>query len=278
MPQGHVPELISLSERPTLRTYVPALAGSRELAWSIACNDLQTRHGGLALGWLWNLLDPLLMLGVYWLVFGVLLAGRRPEHFLAFLAVGIFLFRFVQTTVENGAASIRANEGMIRQVRFPRATLPLAETLRNALTLYWQLPVIALIVGATVGRLSLGWAVLAAAIIPLAAMFSLGAALLLARLVHHLADIAKLLPYVFRILFYSSGILFPLDALLGDSAARDWFALNPIYAFVALSRHFTVAPLGSTGLLWASVLTWTSASLIIGLRFFIAAEHRYGRG
>ena len=83
--------LQSLTVRPNLTRYVADLFRSRSLAISVARNDLASRHGTAALGWVWNLLDPLLMLGVYWLVFGVLLAGRRPDNFLAFLAVGIFL-------------------------------------------------------------------------------------------------------------------------------------------------------------------------------------------
>jgi teichoic acid transport system permease protein len=270
--------LINLSDRPTLRTYIPALVRDRHLAYSIARNDLRTRHGGLALGWLWNLLDPLLMLGVYWLVFGVLLAGRRPEHFLAFLAVGIFLFRFVQATVESGSNSIRANLDMIRQVRFVRATLPLSEMLRNLLTLYWQFPVVLVIVLVTFGRIRLSWVALLLILVPLASLFAFGGALLFARAGHHLADIQKLLPYAFRILFYASGILFPIDVLMSGNPLQPWLTVNPIYAFVTLARHLALEPLPATGTLWVSVVVWTLASVWSGLILFIRAETRYGRG
>jgi teichoic acid transport system permease protein len=270
--------LISLSERPTLRTYLPLLARNRQLAWSIARNDLRSRHGGLVLGWLWNLLDPLMMLGVYWLVFGVLLAGRRPEHFLAFLAVGIFLFRFTQSSVVGGAEAIQKNVGMIRQVRFARATLPLAEVLRNLLTLYWQLPIIVTIVLLTFGRFRSGWLILLLVLIPMLALFAFGGALLFARLAHGLADVTNFLPYAFRILFYASGILFPIDTILADSPLRDWLPVNPLYSFITLARHLTLAPVAETAVLWISVTAWTAVSITLGLRLFIAAEHRYGRG
>jgi teichoic acid transport system permease protein len=273
-----IPALISLSEPLTVRAYVPALIRSRELALSIARNDLRTRHGGLVLGWLWNLLDPLLMLGVYWLVFGFLLGGRRPENFVAFLAVGIFLFNFVQSTVTSGADSIQRNSGMIRQVSFTRAALPLSEMLRNLLVLAWQLPVVAVIVLLTYGRLRPGWVALLLILLPLIAMFGLGGALLFARLEHHLTDVLKVLPYLFRLLFYGSGVLFPIDTALEGSPLQDWLAINPIYAFVTLARDLTLEPNAMAGRLWSSVLIWTTISLAVGMKAFVGAEHRYGRG
>lgn len=273
-----LPNLISLNVPVKLRNYVPELLASRELAYSVARNDLRSRNGGLILGWTWNILDPLLMLGVYWMVFGVLLAGRRPENFLAFLAVGIFLFRFAQSTITNGANAIRRNVGMIRQVRFPRAALPLAEVLRNFLTLYRQLPVVAVIVLASQGRLISGWVSALVLVLPMLAIFSLGGALAFARLTHAISDATKLLPYIFRVLFYTSGVLFPIDAVLQGHPLLPLLPLNPFYAFVTLARHLTLSPLESAGILWLSVTVWTICSIGFGLKVFVNAEHRYGRG
>jgi teichoic acid transport system permease protein len=58
---------------PTLRHYARSVWDGRSLSWAIARSDLQSRHGSTLLGWMWNLLDPLLMMGVYWLIFGLLL-------------------------------------------------------------------------------------------------------------------------------------------------------------------------------------------------------------
>jgi teichoic acid transport system permease protein len=270
--------LMSLSGPVKLREYIPQLLGSRELAYSVASNDLRNRNGSFALGWLWNILDPLLMLAVYGLVFGVLLAGRRPENFVAFLAIGIFLFRFVQSTVTNGANALRKSVGMIRQVRFPRAVLPLAETLRNLLTLFWQMPVVAIIVVASLGRISTGWVPFLVLLVPLLAVFSLGGALALARVNHAVSDATKFFPYAFRILFYTSGVLFPISAVLEGHPLLPWLPINPIYSFISLGRHLTLAPIDGALTLWLSVSIWSVVAITLGMRVFVAAEHRYGRG
>jgi len=270
--------MLRLDVRPRPLAYLRDLLRARELIVAIARNNVRTRHGTLALGWAWNLLDPLLMLGVYWLVFGSLLAGRRPEDFLAFLAVGIFLFRFVQSTVIAGASSIGRNLGMLRQMRFPRAVLPASAMLENAIVLVLQLPVVAGIVIVTSGRFRAGWITILVVVIPLLAVFALGGALLLARVAHRIIDVVQVLPYAFRILFYGSGVLFPIDAILAGHPLERWLPLNPLYAFLTLGRHLAITPRDDAAILWTSVSAWTLLSITFGLLAFLRAEHRYGRG
>lgn len=270
--------LITLDARPTMIGYLGSLLRARELTTSIVRNDLWSRHSTLVLGWVWNVLDPLLMAAVYWAIFGLILAGRRPENFLAFVTVAMFLFRFMQDSMIGGANTLHRSVGMIRNVRFPRAVLPLAEVLRNLVTLYWQLPVVAIIVVATFGQLRPGWVTFLGVLIPLAGLFALGGAMLFARIAAAFADITRFLPYVFRIAFYASGVLFPIDAFLTDHPLGPWLPLNPFYAFITLARHLTLRPVAGTGALWISVLVWTLVLCGVGLRAFIGGERHYGRG
>jgi len=250
----------------------------RDLAVVIARNDLRARHGSLTLGWAWNLLDPMLLMGVYWLIFGLLLAGRRPENFLAFLAVGMFLFRFIQGAVENGAASIQRHLTMVQQVKFPRALLPLSEVVRHVLTLGWQLPVMLAIVTITTRAFRVsGWLLFIVLLSPLAAMFALGLALVFSRVSEQLRDVTRLLPYVFRILFYASGVLFPLDVLLKGHPLEPYLILNPLYVFVELARHLTLVPRPNAPLLWLLAASWAVVSLLFGMTVFRRFEHRFAR-
>jgi teichoic acid transport system permease protein len=262
-----------------LPAYLREVWRRRDLAMSIARNDQRARHGTLTLGWVWNILDPLLLMGVYWLVFGLLLGGRRPDNFLAFLAVGMFLFRFVQGAVESGAESIQRHLPMVQQVRFPRALLPLSEVIRHAMTLAWQLPVMLAIVLVTTRTFRFsGWLLFFILLMPLAAMLALGLALLLSRVVAQLRDVMRLLPYLFRILFYGSGVLFPLDMLLKDHPLEPYLILNPLYVLVELARHLTLAPRADAPLLWVLAVAWAAGGLTIGLLVFRKFEHRLGRG
>ena len=274
------PRLRRVDSPPRLLEYVRSVWRQRAFAISIAKNDLRSQNGGLLLGWWWNLLDPLFLMGVYWLVFGLLLAGRRPENFLSFLAVGIFLFRFSQRSVVQGAKAIVSNAAMIRQLRFARALLPLSDVIRNSYQLRWQIPVMATIVLLDARTLRPGWIVLLFVLVPALVAFSFGLALMFARLSDAIHDVGRVIPYLFRVAFYSSGVLFPLDVLLEAHPAEPYLALNPFYAFVALGRHLVLMPVptGESAILWVSVACWSTLVLVGGIAFFLRAERRYGRG
>lgn len=262
---------------PRLVPYIGELWRHRELAVLLATSEFRARHRGTVLGAGWNLLTPLLLLGTYWLVFGIVLAGRRPENFLAFLAVGIFLFRFIQRSVQDAATSMVKGKGLVRSVHFPRAVLPLADVIRNALGYLWELPIVLLIVVLTSGAAQPGWIVFLGAVVPLATLFTAGVALLFARVGSVFLDVKQLTPLLFRILFYLSGILFPIQAFVSEHPLLIYLPLNPIYAFVTLARHYTLAPQPQLALIWTSAIVWTVFAAIVGVVFFSRAEYRYSR-
>jgi len=269
--------LRTVGRAPRPVAYVRELHEHRELVLMLAMNEFRVRHRGTVLGAGWNLLTPLLLLGTYWLVFGIVLAGRRPENFLAFLAVGIFLFRFIQRSMQDAATSLTKGKGLIRAIHFPRAVLPLADVIRNALSYLWELPVVLLIVVVTAGRPRAGWFVFLGAIVPLAMIFTTGVALLFARAGSVFLDVKQLTPLLFRILFYLSGVLFPVQAFLTEHPLLGYLPLNPIYAFVTLARHYTLAPQPQLVENWVSVVLWSVVVALVGLFVFSRAEHRYGR-
>lgn len=265
-------------QAPRLRGYLKDLWDYRELVQVLAIHEFQNRHRGMLLGAGWNLLTPLLLLGTYWIVFGVVLAGRRPENFLAFLAVGIFLFRFIQRSVQDATTSLTKDKRLIRSIHFPRAVLPIADVIRNAIAFLWEIPIVILIVVLTTGDLKRGWLVFLLAVVPLTAFFSAGLALTFARIGSVLLDVKHIVPLVFRILFYLSGILFPVRAFLDAHPLLGYLPLNPVYAFVALARNYILAPEEQLGLLWGSALAWTVFLAVFGIVFFSRADYRYSRG
>lgn len=262
---------------PKMSSYVKDLFRHRELIVVLATNEFRVRHRGTVIGAGWNLLTPLLLLGTYWLVFGIVLAGRRPENFLSFLAVGIFLFRFIQRSVQDAANSMVKGRSLVQSLHFPRAVLPLADVVRNALGYGWELPVVILIVVLTTGLPKSGWFVFIGAVVPLAMCFTAGLALLFARIGSAFLDVKQLTPLLFRILFYLSGVLFPIQAFVGEHPFLAYLPVNPIYAFVTLARHYTLTPQPQLALNWTSAIVWAALATVIGIVFFSRAEHRYSR-
>ena len=96
-----------LSTTPPFGEYVRSLWARREFALAMARGEFRSKHLNTILGGLWNVLNPLLQVGVYWLIFGVLLGtDRGVTNFVGFLAVGIFTYQFSQRSFLGGASSI----------------------------------------------------------------------------------------------------------------------------------------------------------------------------
>jgi teichoic acid transport system permease protein len=281
------PGLIRLGEVLPLRLYVQQLWGRRGFAVAVAKGELRAKHLDTLLGNLWHLLNPLLLIGVYYLVFGVILnASRGVENFVGFLAIGILAYNFTQRAVMGGAASIANNEGLIRSLQFPRALLPISSVMRESIA-FGSSAVVMLAVAVVTGEpISILWFIAIPAIL-LQVVFNIGIAFFFARLADKVKDVLNVIPYIFRIFFYLSGILFSVDVFLPrvdeqfqTLPLHEMFILNPFYVFVSLPREYIMATESHAFVpqMWMSAVGWALVAFILGLLFFRAGERDYGRG
>ena len=230
---------------------------------------------GTVLGQLWHLANPALLVGVYFLIFGIVIdTSRGVENFLGFLIVGVVLFHLTQRVVQDAAVCISRNLGLIRSVQFPRILLP-AATLNGQTAAFLPAVVLAMVaVIATGERPSMRWLALP---VVLAAqfMFNFGAALLVARIGASLPDLQQLLPHLFRLLFYASGVIFSVEAFVTSPGWRRAFALNPIYDVITCARWCLVGE-SADGWVVAGLLAWCVAMPVLGFMVFHRSEQRLG--
>jgi teichoic acid transport system permease protein len=268
--------MIRLGVTPRLRPYLRAIWQRRQFAVSIAAGEVRAQNMDTVLGNLWQVLNPLMLAGVYYLVFGVVLRiDRGVDNYIAFLVIGIFSFHFTQRSVVAGAKSIVSNEGLIRSIRFPRAVLPLSTVVGQALMFVPALAIMLLIALGTGEMPHPSW-VLLVPLFALQALGNLGAAFFVARMTDRVRDVQYVLPYLFRLLFYVSGILYSVERFVPE-AYLPLFDLNPIFAFATAARGIV---LDHELLLhrWAVAAVWSVVLAVVGLWFFRGAEHEYGRG
>lgn len=270
--------LIDVRAKEPLGRYLAEVWDRREYLMRVPLDDLRAKNYDTVLGNLWHLLNPLLLIGVYYLVFGVILSiDRGVDNFIAFLAVGILTFQFTQKSATQGAKAIISNEGLIRSLRFPRAILPLSVVLGETLAHASALLVMFVVAAVTGEPITPAWVLVPLLLVPLQFLFNLGLACFTARATDAFRDIENLLPFVFRIAFYMSGILYSVEAVVEDATLRALFALNPIYCFASLARMAVMGDPFNPALLW-SAMVWTVLVLIIGFTVFRSGEQRYGRG
>jgi ABC-2 type transport system permease protein/lipopolysaccharide transport system permease protein len=188
----------------------------RSLLATLVVRELKGRYRGSVLGFLWSLVQPLLLLAVYSFVFGLVFAPRAGgvEPYPLFLLCGLFPWIWLASALTEGCVSLVANAGLIRRAVFPAELLPVVPVVANLIHLLLALPVLAaaLVAGRLGGAPVGGWGALAlplvvAAELPLVA----GAALALAALHAHFKDVRDLLASALTLLFFLTPVLYPLD-------------------------------------------------------------------
>jgi teichoic acid transport system permease protein len=266
-----------VGQRPPLREYLAEVWRRRELTTSMAKYRIQAGNEENRLGMAWVALKPTMNALIYGLVFGLLQGDRRPENVVAYIVIGVFLFEFFASSFSHGADSIMRNKALVQTLAFPRITLPLAAVIQQLMNLVPILAVMALIVLLTGNPLTWSWL----EIIPLVAlmtMFNTGVALIAARLTVHLTDIKEIIPIITRVLFYTSGVFFQVDRILGKFPwLVEVFNFHPLYEFLSLARAAMLPNHAVDPVYWVYASIWSVGLLVIGVVFFWKAEERYGR-
>lgn len=262
------------------RTYLSDLWNRREFAWYLAMGNLKARNASTALGLLWWVLNPLLLGGVYGLVFGVIfpagVRGGEPSY-IAYLLSGIFPFYYTRSAMVGGVNSIVGNTRLLANLHFPRLVLPLAALLESFVGFLASLLTFYVIVGPTDGVWpgSSIWLLIPAIVIH--TVFNFGLSTLVARVAVPFRDLNNLVPYFVRLWLYLSPIIYPVAFF--DNAPEFIGVLlraNPLFPILALYRAALLgSPFGPSDLV--SAATWAFVVALFGVLSFVTYEGKMAR-
>ena len=268
-------ELVDLEAAQGLQSYLSQVWARRDFLIVIPRQDARSRQMTTALGQAWHLLNPILMTAVYYVVFGVILeVNRGVESYIAFLTIGVLMFQLCQRITQDAAAIIPTNDGLIRSMQFPRALLPLSLVIQHLVSFGPAVVVMIVVSVLDSGQVSFRILVLPVALLAVA-LISTGFAFIAARVGAFVQDLREVLPHLFRILLYFSGVLFSIDTLVGNQFAKNLLRANPFYAFISLARWSLIGtPIGERVVI--ALLVWSTVLPVVGLAWFRRSEHRYG--
>lgn len=267
------------------RVYLRRLWDRRDFTVQLALGNVAAQTASTRLGIVWWIINPLLLSLIYFVVFGVILGGRRgnPE-FLAYLVIGVFAFRFLSQTMTKSARMITSNAKLITSVRMPRLLFPVAATIESSVGFAAGILTFFALVMPFRGITPTWWTLLLPVPLVLQFLFSLGIGALTARFVVRIRDVANLVPHMTRLWFYLSPVLWPLDLLDRLSGSQVEFLLplihaNPMFAILSLYRTALLGPelAPFEPLLLVSAITWTGYVLIVGTRSFVRHEEDLAR-
>lgn len=261
--------------------YLSELWLRREFAWYLAMGNLKARNASTTLGLLWWVLNPVLLGGVYWFVFGVLFnrgSSSFDSPFLVYLLSGMFPFYFTQSTMTGGVNSIVSNTKLLVNLRFPRTVLPIAALLQGFVGFLSSLLAFFLIVGLVYGVVPTVATLWIVPTIAVHLVFNLGLSLIVARLAVPFRDLNNLVPYLTRIWLYLSPILYSQKTIdQAPGAARRIAEANPLVPILRLYRlALGGIPTDVSKSLVASGI-WAVAVFSVGALWFITYEGKMAR-
>jgi lipopolysaccharide transport system permease protein len=215
---------------------------SRDILRNLLLRELRSSYKGSALGFMWSLLNPLVTMAIFTVVFSVVLQVQLPpnaqgvRNFPAFLLVGLLPWNLVSLSMSAGATSLVANGNLIRKVYFFRATLPASVVLANAVNFLVGLGlllVVLLLVGVNF------WGSIWLLPVPLLALLllSLGLALLTSVANLYYRDTQYLVGLFTMAWFYATPIIYPLSFV--ERVGEPWltlYRLNPATALIETFR------------------------------------------
>ncbi len=226
--------------RPGAWAYARRLWNRRQTVLYLAGSQLKAGHRDKVLGHLWSLLDPLLFIGIYFFVFGVLFRERArggTTHFLLYLSLGVLAWRFFDAAVSQCAACIRGHRALIHEINFPKAVFPFAIALARLYDFLWAL--LAVIVVALLAGRALPWtAVLVPLVVLLHVLLILGAGLIVAYLGAFFADTTNIVAVAMRLWMYASPVFYYATGPYGRIPDRyaSVYMLNPIATLLSCYR------------------------------------------
>jgi len=116
----------------------------REVLLTLVEKDFKSRYKAKALGRLWSVADPLVMVVIYTIVFAHILRVAE-RHYPIFLLLGLTPFRFFSNSVNGAAAAVNDNVQLVKKVAFPRVMLPVAVVLSHVRHFFIELGLVGLL-------------------------------------------------------------------------------------------------------------------------------------
>jgi teichoic acid transport system permease protein len=272
--------LTRVGARPDLLAYLRQAWQRRGFARTLAWYRIESSNSQNRFGMFWLVGKPLLNAAVYGFAFGIILpSDTRPPNFVPFLVIGVFLMEFFSKAFGDGAKSITSNSQLVRSLSFPRILLPLSTALEACFTMLAML-VIMLPVALLWGEpLTPRWLLIIPTLL-LAAIFNTGVGLIAARLTVHFRDFSQVIPFVNRLLLYTTGIFYSIEKVGVKSNHPELVQiarLNPLHDYISLVRYALMRDQFYTPVYWIVGGVGALVAIVLGVIFFWAAEERYGR-
>jgi ABC-type polysaccharide/polyol phosphate export permease len=254
-------------------TVLRILWRNRALIEVLVRRELDARYRASVLGFFWSLLNPLLLLAVYAVVFTYIFSPRFPgaDPYPLFLFSGLLPWLFFSGAVLDGSATLVDNGPLLAKVMCPPEIFPAVTVLSHLLHHILALPilVLALVMSSAAGLHVFPWTfpLVAVALVPWVLVAG-GAVFAVSVLSVHYRDLRDLVGHLLNLLFFSSPIIYSLEGLQVPVMLHRILTLNPLASLVVIYRDAVFAGKVSSPLTWLTAFAVGIIAWFLGTRIF----------
>lgn len=210
----------------------------RRLLWSLVQLDLRKRYGGSFGGFFWSIINPLLQIVIYTVVFGYILSinvggNAGPTNYGVFLFAGMLPWIAFSEAVQKSSTVILENKELVKQVHFPSVLLPLYVLISSFLHEMIAL-VIFIVILFVIDQAPSSLAIGLIALFPLQLFFTLGLSLIVSAFHVMYKDVGQLVSAVLLLWFFCTPIIYPLSVV--PEWMQKFFYVNPLTPLISAYR------------------------------------------
>lgn len=257
-----------------LDTAAPSAAPQQHplhVLWVLTRTEFRARYRAQALGIIWSLLNPLVMMAIISVIFTQVFRST-VKHFPIFLLIGLLVWQWFTNAVTTATNVFVANADIIKRTIFARALLPVSIVLSFGINFCLESLVLVAFIPIFPGAFCLSWALLLLPVLlGLAFVLMSSIALMTSVLNVIYRDVSYLVNTALLILYWLTPLVYPQDVI--PEPYRMLLQANPIAGILSALRRVIMLGELPSALGWAGMLLPTAILLFVGWRVFRHYEH-----
>lgn len=245
----------------------------RHLLQNMVQRDLKVKYRRSVLGFLWSLLNPILMMLIMTMVFSFMFRSEI-KNFPVYMLSAQTMFAFFSESTTAAMGSILGGSALIKKIYIPKYIFPLEKVVFSLVNALFSM--LALLGVILVTRVPLTpWFLLFPVPLLLLFFFNLGLGLILASGVVFFRDIQHLYSVVVLALNYLTPIFYPLTEDFLGATVLELLKLNPLYWYVAFFRQIVLYGQAPTAMMWAVCTICAAVMMAFGLLIIKKTQDRF---
>lgn len=255
----------------------------RELVRNLVASELKARYKNSALGFVWSLLNPLAMMLVFTVVFGVLAPEQQIDKYPLFVLCGLLPWYYFSDSILSSVNSVVGHANLIKKVYFPREVLPIASVLAQLVN--FLLAFVILFVALLIFRARFSpWLWTLPFVILIQTGFTIGMALMLSTLNVFYRDTMIIMNVVMLAWFFLTPVFYAVTTLpnaytlygIPFNIQRLAYILNPIASLINIYRDLLYYGYRTDLDFFVRTTVTALVVLAVGYWLFIRYSDRFG--